>query len=344
MQPSPSTDIRFESLQTEGSESSNNEDEGDYGNSNSYHPKVRTTKIILAEGLRHALFDWKIVVFGQLLSFLLACGGAAQATLALDCSLSAPSFAIGLYYFVLSFCLIPVYLKGRRQRQRQGMVTVVANEDDYHDGSNHDGNNTNTNTRTHESSTAPYSFFLGNIPLNAPAWGYMILSVMDVYANYFTVLAFKYTTITSVTVFDALAIPSAMFLSRCFLSRQYSWVHLAGVASCMAGILFNVLQDYEDDNNNDNDNIDQAYPHKLRGDLLAITGGLLFGANNVLGEGKFLLLLHYRCIDQCYYVRTLTHTHTHTHMFFLVSKSRCEITARLMSILACWGSLRPLFV
>jgi drug/metabolite transporter (DMT)-like permease len=275
--------IWFESLQTEPE--SGNLEEGE--SSSFYQPKVRTPSWIcveiLREGIRHVSADWKILVFGQLLSFLLACGGAAQATLALDCNLSAPSFAIGLQYFVLSFSLIPVYLQGRRQRtedhdRTQEILSVNG-------GSNH--NNTGT-----PSSVAPYSFFLGRIPLQTPAWRYFLMAIMDVYANYFTVLAFKFTTITSVTVFDALAIPSAMILSRLFLSRRYTWIHLLGVASCMAGIVFNVLQDYEDDTNTGNDDaIARAYPHKLRGDCLAITGGILYGANNVLGEGKVTMLL-----------------------------------------------------
>jgi drug/metabolite transporter (DMT)-like permease len=275
--------IRFNSLQTEAD--SANQEDGE--TSSLYQPREARKPSwicveILREGIRHASADWKILVFGQLLSFLLACGGAAQATLALNCSLSAPSFAIGLQYFVLSFSLIPVYLQGRRQgiEDHDRTQDVLSN----HGGSNY--NNTGT-----PSSAAPYSFFFGRIPLQTPAWRYFLMSIMDVYANYFTVLAFKFTTITSVTVFDALAIPSAMILSRCFLSRRYTWIHLLGVASCMTGIIFNVLQDYKDDTDTGNDDaIAQAYPHKIRGDLLSITGGILFGANNVLGEGKATML------------------------------------------------------
>jgi drug/metabolite transporter (DMT)-like permease len=276
--------IRFESLQDE-LESANQED-GETSSLYQPHEVRKPSWIcveIFREGIRHASADWKILVFGQVLSFLLACGGAAQATLALNCSLSAPSFAIGLQYFVLSFSLIPVYLQGRRQRAEdhdRNQEVLYS-----HGGSNH--NYTGT-----PSSAAPYSFFFGIIPLQTPAWRYLLMSIMDVYANYFTVLAFKFTTITSVTVFDALAIPSAMILSRCFLSRRYTWIHLLGVASCMTGIIFNVLQDYKDDTNTGNDDaISQAYPHKLRGDLLSITGGILFGANNVLGEGKVTIIL-----------------------------------------------------
>jgi drug/metabolite transporter (DMT)-like permease len=278
--------IHFEELETE--HESTSQEDGDES-SPFYHPQVRAPSCIcveiLREGIRHASADWKILVCGQLLSFILASGGAAQATLALDCNLSAPSLGIGLQYFLLSFSLIPLYLQGRRQRTEDHDRTQEILPD--HDESNDD----NTGTSSSSSSAAPYSFFLGRIPLHVPAWRYFLMAIMDVYANYFTVLAFKFTTITSVTVFDALAIPSSMILSRCFLSRRYTWIHLLGVATCMTGIIFNVLQDYEDDTNTGNDDATaRAYPHKLRGDCLSITGGILFGANNVLGEGKVTML------------------------------------------------------
>jgi solute carrier family 35 protein F1/2 len=287
--------VWFESLQTEP-ESGNPQEDGERSSLYQPHEARKPSWICvenLREGIRHASADWKILVFGQLLSFLLACGGAAQATLALNCSLSAPSFAIGLQYFVLSFSLIPVYLQGRRQS--------IEDQDRIQEVLSDNGGSIHNNTGA-PSSTAPYSFFFGRIPLQTPAWRYFLMSIMDVYANYFTVLAFKFTTITSVTVFDALAIPSAMILSRCFLSRRYTWIHLLGVASCMTGIIVNVLQDYKDDTDTGNDDAtSRAYPHRLKGDFLSITGGILFGANNVLGEGKDTLLLllptsMYRCI------------------------------------------------
>jgi drug/metabolite transporter (DMT)-like permease len=297
--------IHFEALQTETESTSQEDSES----SPFYHPQVREPSWIcveiLREGIRHASADWKILVCGQLLSFLLASGGAAQATLALNCKLSAPSLGIGLQYFILSFSLIPLYLQGRRQRAEDHDRAQEILSD-----RNGDSNFDSTGT-TSSSSAAPYSFFLGRLPLHIPAWRYFLMAIMDVYANYFTVLAFRFTTITSVTVFDALAIPSSMILSRCFLSRRYTWIHLLGVASCMAGIIFNVLQDYEDDTNTGNDDaIARAYPHKLRGDCLSITGGILFGANNVLGEGKVTTVCYYCYHHRCSDISLLTLTHS----------------------------------
>ena len=59
---------------------------------------------------------WKVFLFGQALSFLLASGGAAQATLHFQCNLSAPTFASSIIYLLLSLNLIPLYLRERRNK------------------------------------------------------------------------------------------------------------------------------------------------------------------------------------------------------------------------------------
>ena len=202
---------------------------------------------------------WKVLILGQSLSFLLASSGAAQATLHLKCNLSAPTFASAFIYLALSFHLIPLYFRGRRMRNAsEGIVRDVR---------------------------SPYWMFR-IIPVYAPPWAYVFIALLDVEANYMTVLAFRYTTITSVTLFDALAIPSAMILSRLFLARRYTPVHFLGVLVCMSGIVFNVLADYESEvaSKDEQSSGPNEYPHKVWGDGLAIIGGIIYGANDVLAE------------------------------------------------------------
>ena len=107
--------------------------------------------------------------------------------------------------------------------------------------------------------------------------------------NYLTVLAYRYTALTSVALFDALAIPSAMVLSRIFLRRQHTAVHLVGVLMCMSGVIYNAMADYESDleaKDVDRHDGSKQCPHKIKitGDLMAILGGLVFGANDELAE------------------------------------------------------------
>ena len=360
--------------------------------------------------------NWKILVLGQAVSFCYASGGAMQATLFLDCGLSAPTFSVALIYFGISFNLIyhvmmtstsklqnqdqhhqqhqPLYSSpssnkesievkncnnginrqhGReegerrrrwnrqRQRQRQEQTTLdgIYRDDDLDskgrgedDGTDDDDDNdhhndhcgggalpsslSETNDSCFDDSQDPvisngfdddggnnededelegvgatvvgpsfpsysYSFFFGHVRLSRPVWWYFVLAFFDVQANAITLLAYRYTTLTSITLFDALAIPSAMVISRCWLQRRYRPMHYVGVVICMVGVVINVLQDYESDvadgstddgaDGNDSSSINsnsqseqQAYPHKLWGDMCAIIGGLLYGLNDTLTE------------------------------------------------------------
>jgi len=215
-----------------------------------------------AGGLLCTRTGWKVLLFGQALSFLLAAGGAAQATLHLQCNLSAPTFTSSIIYFILSLNLIPLYHQGRRTRH-----DIYGEEDGV------------LHTRD---DIRPQHWFCGVIPLVASPWAYVGIAFLDVEANYMTVLAYRYTTITSITLFDALAIPSAMILSWTFLRRRYTPIHYCGVAVCMAGIVYNVLADYETNLNSTSGS--REYPHKVLGDALAICGGIVYGANDFLAE------------------------------------------------------------
>ena len=155
-----------------------------------------------------------------------------------------------------------------------------------------DNQNLNESCSRHSERKKPFS--LCRIPLQSPPWKYATVAVADVYANYTTILAFKYTTITSVSLFDALAIPSAMLISRLLFGRMYTKVHLLAVAVCCIGISINVLQDFRENERIKESGglgetaqeqlVDEEYPYKIAGDLLAITGGVLFGVSNTLSE------------------------------------------------------------
>lgn len=224
--------------------------------------------------------NWKILLFGQAISLLFASQGVAQATLHLSCNLSAPAFATGLVYLVLSFNVIPLLLRGQRKRNRTSGEGLMKQAPD-----------------------GKVEIWLWkSIPLQASPWAYFAIALLDVEASYATVLAYKFTTLTSASVFDAVAIPSAMILSRLILKRSYRWIHLVGVAICLAGILAMVFIDYETDvqeeevaqEEDEGEQVDaeeleeveeyEEYPHRLLGDCLAIVGGVLFGARDVLTE------------------------------------------------------------
>ena len=228
----------------------------------------------LARAIYHVRHNYKTLLFGQLLSLLLASTGAAQATLHLNCDLSAPTFTVGVIYFALSLHLIVVWKRGRSLVRADEIQSNQAFTDT-------DESNTKDCVMTMTEPEMEIFPFLG-LSLHRPAWQYLIFAFLDLQANYCTVLAFRYTTLTSVTLFDALAIPSSMIISKCVFTRHYTWMHLIGVVTCMSGVVVNVLQDYELDQTS----VSEEYPHKLRGDLLAITGGVLYGLNDVITEAS----------------------------------------------------------
>lgn len=237
-----------------------------------YQENGNCTDLKCSEGLGNANFhimnDWAVLLAGQLVSFFLACTGATQASLFLNCDLSAPAFTIGLFYSCLALFLIPTYLKAKRESDV--LAAKMLDDNDY----------------LHVMQPPQYSLF-GVVPLQGPVWAYFGMAVLDFYANFFTILSFKYTTFASAVLFDALCVPTAMFISKFALSRKYQWAHYVGVAICISGMLLNVYQDFYDDRNdheNDADREYRRYPNKVRGDLFAIGGGILLGVNNVVGE------------------------------------------------------------
>ena len=262
---------------------------------------------------------WMIIILGQVLSFTLAGGGAAQATLHVNCNLSSPTFTMAMCYFLLSWHLVWMKYQQNHQILFTRTSTIEHHEqgdqpqEDDKDGVMIDRNpqgqqhqqqqqQNQQNRQDERNGWDPYApsqnYTFLSIKLQRPVWNYVVLALIDVEANAITMLAFKYTTLTSVSLFDALAIPSAMILSRSFLGRKYTTIHLLGVTASMVGVILNVFQDYESSDgttNNDSDNNnntataatdtdDELYPHKLRGDLFAILGGIMYGISNVLVE------------------------------------------------------------
>jgi solute carrier family 35 protein F1/2 len=159
--------------------------------------------------------------------------------------------------------------------------TELSTLDDSDSSQSDDDDYKHGNNALHSTTQPPQFTLFGVIPLQAHAFTYLPMALLDVYGNYFTVMALKLTTLTSVSLFDALAIPSAMILSRLFLNRRYTTLHFLGVLACSVGIGLNVMQDYAVDVN---DVLKTDYPNMIQGDLLAILAGFMFGVSNVLGE------------------------------------------------------------
>lgn len=248
----------------------------------------------------------KVIVMGQVLSLVLALTGAMQSSLHLDCNLSAPFFCMCSFYTPLCILyLTRLILKERshrkmqlRQRpsQSESSPGEMKDQQDQQDQQritkkrarfekrNYllsrwsvcppevDGQNENSQVLGERKPrfvgkrhTRNFSL-CGLVSIQSSPLLYAIVATADVYANYTTILAFKYTTITNVSLFDALAIPSAIIISRFFFGRRYTWIHLLGVFTCGVGVSMNILLEYEA--NKDQSLAEENYPHKMMGDTL----------------------------------------------------------------------------
>ena len=309
--------------------------------------------VAIQEGMTNIRRSWKILLAAQLLSLLLAGSGATNSILSFKCHLSAPVMQVGLVYFVLSFHLFFLPRRCRRQSQSQSheyesalhlnngndndddseievevevtdgvdrndSVDIYVNDDNQRLENESSSEVELTNARNYSDinmRTTHTSLLFNCIPIQGNLKMYIIMSLFDVEANYLTYLSFRYTALTSVSLLDALAIPSAMVFSRCIIKRIYRLPHALGATICIAGILVNILGDFHDEishksiqndhtrdlggftleENGENpistndDGIlssddDGAYPHPIRGDILATLGAILYGLNDVLTE------------------------------------------------------------
>ncbi|GKZ00821.1 hypothetical protein MPSEU_001033800 [Mayamaea pseudoterrestris] len=236
---------------------------------------------------QHLANKCDVLLAGQLLSFLVACSGAAQAALSIDCRLKAPMFTVGLFYVGLSGLLIKV--------ARNDNTAIGSDEKDDHDAMSDrtscespSSDNSVTTPMPQDTAHRIGQASQHDLSPSFDFWKksriYFPISLLDIYANYIVMRGFQYTTLTSVSLLDALAIPSALILSKVFLQRCYTKLHFVGVALCIGGIVLNIVTDFKVDQREPESVVVQQYPHMMLGDLFAAIGGMLVGASNVVQE------------------------------------------------------------
>lgn len=101
------------------------------------------------------------------------------------------------------------------------------------------------------------------------------------------VLAYQYTTITSVMILDCFSIPVVMFLSFFVFRRRYRILHFVGVLVCLIGLAALLISDISYASFVDGEFV-------LFGDLLCLVGATLYGLSNV---GQELALRHAASVD-----------------------------------------------
>ncbi|WPH03007.1 Hypothetical protein R9X50_00588100 [Acrodontium crateriforme] len=109
-------------------------------------------------------------------------------------------------------------------------------------------------------------------------WRYFILAFCDVQGNYFTVLAYRYTTILSAQLINFWAIAVVVFISIVFLKVRYHFAQYAGILICCGGLGMLLASDHIHGLNGG------EAPNALKGDLFALVGASMYGLTNVFEE------------------------------------------------------------
>ncbi|PHH81798.1 hypothetical protein CDD82_7840 [Ophiocordyceps australis] len=112
----------------------------------------------------------------------------------------------------------------------------------------------------------------------ADGWRYLIMAFLDVEGNYFTVLAYQYTTILSAQLLNFWSIVVVVSTSFLFLRVRYRWCQFVGILVACAGMGILLASDHIQNRNGG------PAENAVKGDLFGLLGASLYGASNVLEE------------------------------------------------------------
>lgn len=99
--------------------------------------------------------------------------------------------------------------------------------------------------------------------------------------NYFTVLAYRYTTILSAQLINFWAIVLVVFLSFTFLHVRYHWTQIVGIFICVGGMGILLGSDSLTGATNFGP---VSRSSQIKGDLFALLGATFYGISNVAEE------------------------------------------------------------
>ena len=270
----------------------------------------------IIDGLHHSIAHWKVLLFGQLISFFIASTGAMSEELNSTCDLHIPLTQITLVGIILMF-LGAVNMRGWCSGCRNNRIKKkidISEEEEQFDCSKHnqsnndkddlsisiksnivmdDGWNREKDNEKYDStilkesrrrlSNQPRSFCFGLQTIHAPSWAYFLLALIAIEGRFFVISSFQYTTFTFINLVQALSIPSAMVFSKLLLRRKYLLTHVLGGMICIIGISFSTISDIKEYDIEDMEPDIDSLQH-IKGDILAISGAILLGLDDVLSE------------------------------------------------------------
>lgn len=193
-----------------------------------------------------------MIIFGQVVALALACGNASSAALENQYQIHTPTCLTGLVYFVLSFHIVWLW----RQRTRQETKIQTS-----------------------------YNFPFTSLQLYTPWYIYLMLSILDVEANYLAMLSFQQTKLSSSMLLTSLSVLSTVLLRKVFFGSNISGKgKLVGVFLCILGGCLCLQGDVHHSQIDTSRDLSEDSRIYLHGDVLALVAAFLYGLNDVLAE------------------------------------------------------------
>ena len=217
---------------------------------------------------------WKVLLFGQAIAFASAFNNTLTYVLVVRLNVNLPIFEIFIMYTVLSIHLF--YLPK--------ITTNASESNNDNSSSNGDNNNSSNGDNPSASLETRRRLPFTNVRLKAPWWIYLAMAILDVEANFLSLLSLKYTSITSSTLLGSLTTPSTMLLASYFMARSFRLPHYVGVVLCLLGGAMTVYTDIGSGNGNTNTADSTTYPHALSGDILALLAAVMFAMGDTISE------------------------------------------------------------
>ena len=111
------------------------------------------------------------------------------------------------------------------------------------------------------------------------------MSVFDFGGNYTAILAYKYTTVTSATIFLSATVPISCGVGYFFMNRRYTRKHVVGAIIACAGLVLLVVSDGVEEEKQLHDDIPgEEQKNPALGDSLAFAAAVFNSLTNVLQE------------------------------------------------------------
>jgi solute carrier family 35, member F1/2 len=233
------------------------------------------------------------IVRGQLISILIA-GTGVFATFLSANDTNFPTLMSMCNYALLSTYLVRYYYYMGKNMRNIGLAQLESTHEHSQDGfspvdaASHSAAADSTSSDHRDAVSLNQDIQEKHIPWQQWYW-YMAAALLDVEANYLVILAYNYTSITSIMLLDCFTIPCAMVLSYTFLSCRYTKRHLAGTSLCIFGLVCIVISDtvlVKDGQGDDGSSTgtSDSGNHAWYGDVLCLVGSALYACSNVLQE------------------------------------------------------------